>query len=257
MQKSRNLVLAASSISFTAAGALMLFPSHSSTTVLAAAVDVDQTAGRAAPHAVPVALRSLEQRVTSVRVAPGDTLSKLARTYMGSAADWPALYMRNAPPLHSPDVLPVGTLIDIPAPGMVAYWARKYEAWQAVQKATQKPVNPVPVVATAEQAPASADALDGNHYGTPGIADAAVGELWASEGGPVSQERAAECIAWYESGDQIVILSPSDDEGLMQINASNAPTEEMENPQANMAEAVHLYDNDGWSPWTTRENCGL
>jgi hypothetical protein len=95
-----------------------------------------------------------------------------------------------------------------------------------------------------------------DYYGTPGPQDAAIGALWESAGGPASQASTAECIAWHESGDRINAISPSDDSGLWQINIVNAPTLAMENPVANAEEAVHLWEDDGWSPWTTAPDCG-
>jgi hypothetical protein len=106
------------------------------------------------------------------------------------------------------------------------------------------------------QAPEPVTLTGGDYYGSPGPQDAAVGALWVSAGGPASQEDTAECIAWHESGDRIVVLSPSDDEGLWQINIVNAPTLAMENPSANAAEAVQLWEDSGWSPWTTAPDCG-
>jgi hypothetical protein len=84
-----------------------------------------------------------------------------------------------------------------------------------------------------------------------------IASLWNAEGGPVSQDTNAVCIAEHESGGRTDVLSPTDDEGLFQINIVNAPTVAMENPQANTREAVVLFDRDGWSPWTTATGCGV
>lgn len=106
------------------------------------------------------------------------------------------------------------------------------------------------------QSPASVAVVTG-YYGDPGLSDEAVGQLWVSVGGPASQEQTAECIAWHESGDRPDAISPSDDSGLWQINIVNAPTLAMENPIQNAEEAVKLWEDDGWSPWTTAPDCGV
>lgn len=76
--------------------------------------------------------------------------------------------------------------------------------------------------------------------------------LWVSAGGNPASEFIAAQIATAESGGNPDAISPTDDYGLWQINASNAPGSEMLNPWANVKEAIALSDNGrNWSPWTT------
>ena len=186
--------------------------------------------------------------VTTVMVRPGDNLSKIARNLWGNAKFWPAIFCDNH--LASTVIFP-GHRLKTPVSRTLTC--------RSAQQAQDPPVQLTASVSSGPAAPDPAPvAVSGSgHYGDPGPADAAVGALWESAGGPASQESTAECIAWNESGDQIVVLSKSDDEGLWQINASNAPTSEMQNPFANAAEAVKLWDADGWSPWTTAGDCGV
>ena len=80
----------------------------------------------------------------------------------------------------------------------------------------------------------------------------ALESLWVSAGGNPASEFIAAQIATAESGGNPGAISPTDDYGLWQINASNAPGPEMLNPEANVHEAIALSDNGtNWSPWTT------
>jgi hypothetical protein len=76
--------------------------------------------------------------------------------------------------------------------------------------------------------------------------------LWEQTGGSTGTAFVAAEIAMAESGGNPGALSPTDDAGLWQINASNAPEQEMLSPAANAREAVRLSsDGADWSPWTT------
>lgn len=80
----------------------------------------------------------------------------------------------------------------------------------------------------------------------------ALESLWVSAGGNPASEFIAAQIATAESGGNPGAISPTDDYGLWQINASNAPGPEMLNPEANVKEAIALSGNgSNWSPWTT------
>lgn len=245
------MLTAAAGTSFAAAAGLLAWPAPAQplppAATAAAAVSPAKPAATGAPAAAYAAQHPAQppQRPGTVTVRAGDTLTWLAARFMGAAADWPALYMANQALIGgNPDELRAGTVLTIP--GRVSYWLRR---WRALQAATAARTASHPAaVAVAEVTPVAA--------GSGVLSAAQVGQLWLSAGGPASAEATAECIAWHESGDRTDVLSPSDDEGLFQINVSNAPTGEMENPAANAAEAVRLFDRDGWSPWTTRGDCG-
>lgn len=98
-------------------------------------------------------------------------------------------------------------------------------------------VAPAPVPVTAPQGDYSCSALE---------------SLWESAGGSPGEAFTAAEIATAESGGNPGAISPTDDYGLWQINAGNAPGQEMLNPYANVREAVSLSgDGSDWSPWTT------
>jgi cell wall-associated NlpC family hydrolase len=81
-------------------------------------------------------------------------------------------------------------------------------------------------------------------------------QLWVEEGGSAGEESTAACIAEHESGGNPGAVSPTDDYGLWQINASNASPSLMLNPDANAREAISLSDDGtNWGPWTTAPDC--
>ena len=197
--------------------------------------------------------------VEMVVIKPGETLSDIAEGMLGNANDWHTLYDENGDQLHgNPNLLHIGQRIHVDNPKN-RNWVYHAPAPVQLTADTVPKADPAPAAPAMPSAsvPAGGDVVDGIWWGTPGPDDAAIGALWNEEGGPPSQDANSECIADHESGDRINVLSPSDDEGLMQINVVNAPTAAMENPYANMAEAVKLYDADGWSPWTTAPGCGI
>jgi len=49
------------------------------------------------------------------RVQPGDTLSRLAAAFYGSAAEWRRIFQANRPAISDPNLLPAGMLLRIPA----------------------------------------------------------------------------------------------------------------------------------------------
>jgi hypothetical protein len=139
------------------------------------------------------------------------------------------------------------------------YIPPRQQAHTRTQTAPRQQAQTIPVTASPPPAPAPTEPTPAQ-AATGVLSPAQVGALWLQEGGPASQELTAECVVNNESGGRIVVLSPSDDEGLYQINFSNAPTAEMENPAANTAEAVHLFESEGgWLPdWVAdTAACGL
>jgi hypothetical protein len=191
--------------------------------------------------------------VTEFTTTQGEYLSVLAAKYLGSESDWPALYMANEKVIGSnPSVLNAGLVLHIPGtqsiPELLSEWKEWNAEYPAPASSPERPQAPPELaVQTGASAPPGGNVLTA----------AEVGQLWINAGGPADQENNAICIARAESGFRTNAISPSDDAGIWQINASNAPTEEMLNPSANAAEAVHLFDADGWSPWTTRGMCGI
>jgi soluble lytic murein transglycosylase-like protein len=79
----------------------------------------------------------------------------------------------------------------------------------------------------------------------------ALESLWVSVGGNPADEFIAAQIATAESGGNPDAISPTDDYGLWQINASHGAQATL-NPTLN-AEAAVAISSDGtnWTPWTT------
>jgi hypothetical protein len=85
-----------------------------------------------------------------------------------------------------------------------------------------------------------------------------LGQLWLEAGGSPAAESTAECIAHFESGGNSSAISPTDDFGLWQINASHGPVMATLDPMGNARAAVAISD-DGtdWAAWTTAPDCGV
>lgn len=82
--------------------------------------------------------------------------------------------------------------------------------------------------------------------------------LWRAAGGNPAVEVTAACIAEHESGGNPNAISPTDDWGLWQINASHGPAQATLNPYANAVAAVAISaDGINWGPWTTAPACGV
>jgi len=79
----------------------------------------------------------------------------------------------------------------------------------------------------------------------------ALESLWVSVGGNPADEFIAAQIATAESGGNPDAISPTDDYGLWQINASHGAQATL-NPTLNAEAAVSISgDGTNWSPWTT------
>ncbi len=80
----------------------------------------------------------------------------------------------------------------------------------------------------------------------------------SQHGDPVQQAQ-AERVAWCESEMKPWARSPTNDHGLMQINAihratfervTGQPWSQVYNPFWNAVYAKNLHDRKGWQPWT-------
>lgn len=125
---------------------------------------------------------------------------------------------------------------------------------QAKAKTISPPIAPIALSPPAKTTTAAPQPTPISTYVAP-LGDyscSSLESLWVSAGGNPSAEFIAAQIATAESGGNPNAISPTDDYGLWQINASNAPGPEMLNPEANVREAIALSDNGtNWSPWTT------
>jgi LysM repeat protein len=161
-------------------------------------------------------------------VRPGDTLSEIAQRFYGKAADWPWLYHVNSAVIRNPNEIYVGERIQVPydPPADAAAYAPKH--------------------ARAAVLTSSAGGLSGT-LGCSGLE-----ALWERAGGSPGAAFTAAEIAMAESGGRQYALSPTDDYGYWQINASHGPAMATFDPIGNARAAIAISD-DGrdWDPWTT------
>jgi LysM repeat protein len=209
---------------------------------------------------------------TYYKVQSGDTLSGIAQHYYSDSSDWQWLYHENAKTLSDPNLIYPGQTLFVPAdppanytlPGSTNY-APKHAA-----PATPVTTTATPVSHTSSTSNASSGGGDGGNgasvnqaarqSGSSGsdsgslsgtLSCSGLEQLWESAGGnPADAFMAAE-IAMAESGGNQYALSPTDDYGYWQINASNGSLATFD-AYGNARSAIILSDDGtNWSPWTT------
>jgi LysM repeat protein len=212
------------------------------------------------------ARHTAQVRSSHYTVRSGDTLSKIAEHFYDKAADWGYLYHENAKTVSNPNLIFVGQSLDIPATVPAGYKLSDYQPRHAA---------PVAVTATVETNSNSSSSSSGSGSHTGGssavvvqsashgssagssgglsgtLSCSGLEELWRSAGGnPADAFMAAE-IAEAESGGRQYALSPTDDYGYWQINASNGALATF-NAYGNARSAIILSDDgSNWNAWTT------
>jgi len=184
----------------------------------------------AAEHVRTDAVVSDNQPATrTYTVRPGDTLSSIARQFYGNAADWTWVYHANESVVHNPDDIYAGEVLKIPS-------GPSADAVSYTPKHAK----------TATTLTSSATRLRGT-LGCSGLE-----ALWEAAGGSHAEALIAAEIAMAESGGNQYALSPTDDYGYWQINASHGPAMATFNPIGNAKAAIAISD-DGhdWAAWTT------
>jgi LysM repeat protein len=206
-------------------------------------------------------------------VRSGDTLSKIAQHFYDKAADWGYLYHENAKTVSNPNLIFVGQSLDIPANVPAGYKLANYEPRHAA---------PVTVTTSVETASNSGRSSSGGSSGSTGGASAVVVQsasqssgasqgsgtgssgglsgtlscsgleaLWTAAGGNQADAFMAAEIAMAESDGNQYALSPTDDYGYWQINASNGALATF-NAYGNARSAITLSDDgSNWNAWTT------
>jgi LysM repeat protein len=228
---------------------------------------LDSIATRTVTVAVTHAARPAATATSTIyKVRSGDTLSRIAQTHFHNT-DWQYLYHENAKAISDPNLIYVGQSLVVPATAPAHYQLAGYVPRHA------KPTAAAPATTTT----ASYDADDSASQSTPSHAaggstgGAASGtvvvqsapqsrgqyscsgleQLWDQAGGNPGDAFLAAEVAMAESGGNPNALSPTDDYGLWQINASNGALATF-NPYENAKSAVVLSDNgSNWSAWTT------
>jgi LysM repeat protein len=213
------------------------------------------------------ARHAAQVRSSHYTVRSGDTLSKIAQHFYDKAADWGYLYHENAKTVSDPNLIFVGQSLDIPATVPADYKLADYEPRHAA---------PVTVTATAESSSDSSSSSSGSSNSNTGGRSAVVvqsasqvssagssgglggtlscsglEQLWTDAGGNSADAFMAAEIAEAESGGNQYALSPTDDYGYWQINASNGALATF-NAYGNARSAIILSDDGGnWNAWTT------
>jgi hypothetical protein len=212
-----------------------------------------------ARHAAPV-------RSSHYTVRSGDSLSKIAQHFYDKAADWGYLYHENAKTVSNPNLIFAGENLYIPANVPAGYKLADYY--------TPKHAAPAPAVTETESVSTSSSsssshrssgdsstvvvqsASQGSSGGSSGglsgtLSCAGLEQLWTSAGGNSADAFMAAEIAEAESGGNQYALSPTDDYGYWQINASNGALATF-NAYGNARSAITLSDDgSNWNAWTT------
>jgi LysM repeat protein len=171
------------------------------------------------------ALVTTDQPATrTYTVQPGDTLSTIAQRFYGNPADWAYLYKVNSAEISNPNDIYAGEVLKIPS---------------------DPPAN-ASSSTSSTMLTTSATQLSGT-LGCSGLE-----ALWEDAGGSHAAAFTAAEIAVAESGGNQYALSPTDDYGYWQINASHGPAMATFNAMGNAKAAIAISD-DGtdWDAWTT------
>jgi len=210
---------------------------------------------------------------THYKVKSGDTLSGIAEHYYHKAADWQWLYHENDKTISDPNLIYPGETLFVPSDPPANFTLSSYVPKHAsyVPKHA-KPAAPVVTTSTSHHSDSTGsgshssggtvtaqDATQGSHTSSQGGSGSLSGtlgcsgleQLWDAAGGNPSHAFMAAEIAMAESGGNQYALSPTDDFGYWQINASNGSLATY-NALGNAKSAIILSDNGtNWSPWTT------
>ena len=158
----------------------------------------------------------------SVRVT---RFSLIAQDFYGNPADWTWIYDANKSVVSNPNDIYAGEVLKIPA----------------------GPTSHVPKHAkTSATLTSSATKLSGT------LSCSGLEALWKAAGGSHAAAFTAAEVAMAESGGSQYALSPTDDYGYWQINASHGPAEATFNPMGNARAAIAISsDGTNWDAWTT------
>jgi LysM repeat protein len=198
-----------------------------------AAVALSAKTSSVAEQVHTAALVTKDQPATTrtYTVRPGDTLSSIAQRFYGNPGDWSWLYHVNSSVISNPNNIYAGEKLKIPAdpPGNAASYAPKHAKTSATATLTS-----------------SATRLSGT------LTCSGLEALWEAAGGTHGEAFMAAEIAMAESGGNQYALSPTDDYGYWQINASHGPSMATFNPMGNAKAAIAISDDGSdWGAWTT------
>lgn len=168
-------------------------------------------------------------------VRPGDTLSSISERCYGTAGAWTVLYAGNKGIIPDPDLIYPGQRLKVPPRASIVSFTPLRSSGRPAAKITR----------TTRISHTVTSSYKGT-YGCGGLE-----ALWERAGGSTAEAPMAADIAMAESGGVAGAISPTDDYGLWQINASNGRLATLD-PLGNARSAVYLSrDGTDWSPWTT------
>lgn len=204
-------------------------PAASAEHVVKTHLDASFSPERAAhqTHATHPASTAREYTVRS-----GDSLSSIAQRFYGKPGDWARLYQVNRAKISNPNDISVGEILSIPVDPAASVKETAYQPRHA--KAS-----------TASVATTSATSLSGT------LSCGGLEALWERAGGSKAEAFIAAEIAEAESGGRQYALSPTDDRGYWQINASHGALSTYD-PYGNARAAIEISgDGTNWAAWTT------
>jgi LysM repeat protein len=211
------------------------------------------------------------------KVREGDTLSQIASKYYHKAGDWPWVYHVNDTAIKDPNLIYTGQVLRIPADPPSSAVVDSYiprHARPAATPSTSIASSPATTSASASASSGSGSqttvtqsasqggggSSSSGSESSSGTGSSSLGgtlscsgleQLWDEAGGNSADAFMAAEIAMAESGGNQFALSPTDDYGYWQINASNGALATF-NALGNARAAVTLsQDGTNWDPWTT------
>ena len=200
-------------------------------------------------RAVTVASASTaKHRSTHYTVRSGDTLSTIAKHFYDNSSGWGYIYHENRGEISNPNMIYVGERLEIPASLPAGYKLSEYLPKHAA------PVKKAKVTAktTHHHHKSGGKPIDQSGKVPSGnLTCSGLEELWDDAGGNRADAFIAAEIAMAESGGRQYALSPTDDYGYWQINASNGSLATF-NAYGNARAAIIISDDGtNWNPWTT------
>ena len=216
---------------------------------------------------------------TSYQVRSGDSLSMIADRFYHNAGDWQYLFHENDKTISDPNLIYPGEHLVVPATVPAHFTLTSYAPKHAksAPRATQPATRTVAATSTGgshtggshtqsshtQSSHTESTAHRQSHSGaavSTVIAQSAsdgmyscsgLEQIWEQAGGNSADAFMAAEIAMAESGGNPNAISPTDDFGLWQINASNGSLATL-NPLQNARSAITLSDDgSNWGAWTT------
>lgn len=228
--------------------------------VASAFAAVQRAADEASAAMKTATAKTTAPTTTYYKVQAGDSLSKISERFYHSPQDWSYIYHVNDTKISNPDVITAGTVLRIPAHLPAGYVPSDYvPRHAAVTPSSSSTASPSPATPAASQPASSTSAASTTQPSSSGGSSTPSGtlscsgleQLWDQAGGNSADAFMAAEIAMAESGGNQYALSPTDDYGYWQINASNGALATFD-PLGNAHAAITLsHDGTDWSAWTT------